>query len=217
MRTDGLLNAATIAATALATVVAAFRLAEYRRAQTHLNDPAPTIVSNWFEFVAGRTAVGPRRAPVTVSVFFDFLCPYCHDTADDLRAIRLEFPQDVRVVYRHYAISRPAREAARAAFCADRFGRFPEMLEILFNISDSLARHSWPVIARAAGIGDTSTFASCLADPAIAAELTRDSTAAARLEVRAVPTLLINRYRFTGSLGLARLRYHITRALRESQ
>ena len=61
---------------------------------------------------------GPEDALITIIEYADFECPYCSVASVNLRALREKYPDDVRVVYRHFplaSIHDKAIPAARAA------------------------------------------------------------------------------------------------------
>lgn len=77
---------------------------------------------------------GPANAKVTIVEYSDFQCPACAAYAPVLEQLLTEFPNDVRVVYRHYPLPyhRQAEEAAIFAESAGRQGKFWEMNAMLF-------------------------------------------------------------------------------------
>ena len=64
---------------------------------------------------------GPEDALVTIIEYADFQCPYCSVTAGNLKALLEKYPDDVRVVYRHFPLASihdkaiPAAQAVEAA------------------------------------------------------------------------------------------------------
>ncbi len=68
---------------------------------------------------------GPEDAAITIVEYADFQCPFCPQAAVNLKAILEKYPEDVRVVYRHFplaSIHDKAIPAARAAEAAGRQG-----------------------------------------------------------------------------------------------
>ncbi|MEM6794214.1 MAG: DsbA family protein [Acidobacteriota bacterium] len=70
--------------------------------------------------VAGRPFLGNPEAPVTIVEFSDFQCPYCARGAATVEQILEKYPQDVKVVFKHFPLGfHPwAKPAAIAANCA---------------------------------------------------------------------------------------------------
>lgn len=78
---------------------------------------------------------GPANAKVTIVEWSDFQCPACKAYAPVVNAIALMYPNDVRIVYKHFplkSIHLRAEIAARAAVAASMQGSFWEMTDKLF-------------------------------------------------------------------------------------
>ena len=54
---------------------------------------------------------GPTDAWVTIVEFSDFQCPYCGLAQPTLEQLLLDFPADVRLVFKHYPLSFNANAA----------------------------------------------------------------------------------------------------------
>lgn len=52
---------------------------------------------------AARASRGPENAPVTIVEYSDFLCHYCGQAAGTVKTLLERHPQDVRLVYKHFA------------------------------------------------------------------------------------------------------------------
>ncbi len=57
--------------------------------------------------------LGPAHAPVTIVEYGDFECPTCKQAAPSLKLLLSHFPEQVRLVFRHF----PVEEVASA--CAE--------------------------------------------------------------------------------------------------
>ena len=51
----------------------------------------------------GRAALGPQNAPVTIVEYSDFLCHFCAQAAGSVKALMQKHPNDVRLVFKHFA------------------------------------------------------------------------------------------------------------------
>jgi protein-disulfide isomerase len=138
-------------------------------------------------------AYGPLDAPVRVYVLSDFQCPVCRRTVEPLKYLARRHPADVRIVFKHNALSSHARAAAAAAasIAAFRQGKFWAFSDRVFEHhgpydDDSLATH-----AQALGL-DVASFRKDLADPAVAAQVQYESGLATSVELRSTPTFIIN-------------------------
>ena len=71
--------------------------------------------------VAGSPFKGPGNAKVTLVEFSDFQCPFCARVGPTLKRINEEYPDDVKIVFKHLPLSfhkqaQGAAEASEAAF-----------------------------------------------------------------------------------------------------
>lgn len=154
---------------------------------------------------------GARDAPVHVVEFSDFGCGYCRkfhlETASTLREeyvetgmVRWKTIPFVTGLFSH------SRQAARAAECAARQGRYAPMAHRLFEDqptwkpSDDPGPH-FRDYAREAGL-DLDRFDACVVEGRGAERVEGANRAAAQLGVRATPTFFIDSYPVQGALPL---------------
>jgi protein-disulfide isomerase len=96
-------------------------------------------------------------------------------------------------------VHRSACEAAIAAECAARFGRFWDYHDRLFADQTRLGRDD--LIATAVDLGiDRAAFTACLHDGAARARVVADAAAGARIGVKSTPTLFIDGRTVEGAL-----------------
>jgi len=79
---------------------------------------------------------GPTQAPVTFLEYSDFQCSTCAQLASVLAELREEYPDDLRLVYRHFPLITVYDKtliAAQAAETAGAQGKFWEMHDLLFK------------------------------------------------------------------------------------
>ena len=90
-------------------------------------DPAfpPITDSDW--------QLGPKDATVTILEYSDFQCPYCSQVSPMLNELLNIFPDDFRLVYRHFPLNIHDKSilSAQAAEAAGLQGKFWEMHELL--------------------------------------------------------------------------------------
>lgn len=65
---------------------------------------------------------GPDNAPITIVEYADFQCPYCSVASINLRALIEKYPDDVRVVYRHFPLASIHDKAILATQAAEAAG-----------------------------------------------------------------------------------------------
>ena len=154
---------------------------------------------------------GPADAAITIVEFSDFECGYCAKAFRDLRELERVQGHSLRVVFHHFPLDpdchphvpspvhRSACQAAIAAECAARFGRFWDYHDRLFENQQRLDHDD--LIATAADLGiDRAEFAACLDDPAARGRVVADAAAGAQLGVKSTPTLFINGRTVEGAL-----------------
>ncbi len=82
---------------------------------------------------------GNENAKVTLVEWSDFQCPACRAYAPILEDLVKQYPNDVRIVYKHFplkSIHFRAQDAAQASEAAARQGKFWEMAQLLFAGQD---------------------------------------------------------------------------------
>lgn len=176
-----------------------------------------TTLDRWSEYADSGHRFGPADAPVRVVIFSDFQCPACAVAASHLRALRVRYPNEIALYYRHFPLPSHAHAiaAARASECAAAQDRFEPYHDALFADQRSIGQRHWTSYAVAAGVPDTAAFRRCAADQAGVPALARDMVAGERLGVEATPTILINQFRIRGVFPLDSMSVYIDRALAE--
>ncbi len=162
----------------------------------------------------GHASLGPADAPVTVVVFSDFECPYCRRFNGALDRVREEFPDRMRLVFRHYplrSIHPLAQKAGEAAACAADQGKFWEFHDALWADSD-LTREVLEEHARLVGL-DTGEFTECLNSGRNYDRVQNDLEAAMDLGQSGTPAVFVNGRKVGGAIGYAQFRAEIEREL----
>jgi protein-disulfide isomerase/uncharacterized membrane protein len=163
---------------------------------------------------------GPANASVTIVEFSDFECPACAMAFHDLHDLASKNPEHIRLVFHHFPLDsecnanvptrlhRNACQAAIAAECAARHGKFWDYHDLLFGDQERLGRDD--LIAKATGLGiPAEAFTACLDDPSARARVVADAAAGAKLGVKSTPTLVINGRTIEGALDRNRYEYVI--------
>ncbi|MCW5874679.1 MAG: peptidylprolyl isomerase [Anaerolineales bacterium] len=129
-------------------------------------------------------ARGSEAAPITVLIYSDFQCPSCATFAQTLARLQAEYPDAIRIVYRHYPLigseAQPLNDKAAlavvAAEAAGEQGMFWEMYDLLYSQQAEWANLSteefqaW-LLQQATTLGmDRSAFASALLSEELAAK-----------------------------------------------
>ncbi|NRA02671.1 MAG: DsbA family protein [Myxococcales bacterium] len=138
---------------------------------------------------------GNPNAAVTIVEFSDFQCPFCAKSLPLLNQLVAKYPDQVRLVYKHFPLSfhQQARPAAIASLAAQEQGRFWEYHDVLFANMAKLNTADWEGFAKEAGL-DVGRFKQDLA--AKQAEYDRRVTAdfndGQKAAVSGTPTVYIN-------------------------
>lgn len=138
--------------------------------------PAPELVT-LFSPQPGDWIYGSEDAAVTIVEYSDFQCPYCNQLAPVLDELKKAYPDDVRLIFRHFplaSIHDKALLAAQAAEAAGKQGKFWEMHDFLFANTQTWVPLSvddfstWLVENAPESVGlDAAQFESDLNDPTI--------------------------------------------------
>lgn len=160
------------------------------------NAPLPTVViDGWEEFNESGVRMGLEEAPLVITEFMDFTCPFCRDLAPVTDSLLSAYPRKVAIVVQHFPL--PNREmslpAAMAAECAGEQGQFKAMYHVLFANMDSIGRWDWADFAMEAGVSDIRAFETCIERPAEEFErIARGQEIGVETGVFATPTVWVN-------------------------
>jgi protein-disulfide isomerase len=141
---------------------------------------------------------GAWTSPLIMTVFSDFQCPLCGRFARETLAAFIPRYVDtgkVLLAFRNRpltAIHPYAQEAATAAICAARQGRFWELHDLLFQPRLSLSSRRIRDQVKTLGLNPVE-FRACVADRDLAAQIKRDVDAGTALGVTGTPASLVGR------------------------
>ncbi|MFN2479848.1 MAG: DsbA family protein [Pseudonocardiaceae bacterium] len=156
-------------------------------------------------------ALGRPDAPVVISEWGDFQCPFCRAyTLNTEPSLVRQYVDSgrVRLEWHDFAYLGPESAlAARAARAAGRQGRFWQYHDALYRQQgreNSGAVSDASLIATARSLGlDPVRFQRDYADPAIAAQVSADRELGAALGVTGVPSFIIGGQMIVGAEPLA--------------
>jgi protein-disulfide isomerase len=142
---------------------------------------------------AGRPALGPAGAPITMIEFSDFQCPYCLRVFPTLMKVLDTYGDRIRLVYRHYPLKNhpQARPAAEASQCAHEQGKFWPFHNLLFEKPGQLSDEQLKQAAVAVGI-EPAAFNACVDSHKYAADVDADMQAGDQAGVSGTPAFFIN-------------------------
>lgn len=135
---------------------------------------------------------GPADAPVTLTLFTDFECPYCSKMPPLIEQVMKNNPKNVKVVFKNMPLKfhKMARPAAYAALAAQEQGKFWEFHDRLFN-TKKLSTESIDKIATDLKL-DMAKFKADMKSPEILAKVEKDLKDAKQAGVTGTPTVFIN-------------------------
>ena len=150
----------------------------------------------------------------TVVEFVDFECPFCRRQQEALAPVLASYASRVRVIRKNVPLSfhEHARDAARAACCAEEQGRGEAVAAALFRAEDLTPAGCERVVSDAHA--DLAAYRACLASHRPDAAIERDLNDARAAGVSGLPTLYVGVERFEGLTDADTLRASIERALR---
>ena len=150
---------------------------------------------DWGFKVEGEPTLGPKDAPVTIVEFSDFQCPYCARGADTVSAVKKQFGNKVRVVYKNYPLQMhpEAKPAAEAALCVneqspDKFWSFHDKL---FANQDALSKDDLKKYAGEVK-ADVKKFEECFDGKKYAPQVQASMNEGQQLGVNSTPSFFIN-------------------------
>jgi protein-disulfide isomerase len=160
---------------------------------------------------------GSLDAPVVITEFGDFECPYCGDAYDVLEEIREKYGSRVALVFRHCPLPMHphAPAAAEAAEAAGEAGKFWEMFDQLYRHQEALTDGDLREYARAAGVDPTSVERA-IDRKTYTKRIERDMQSAQDSGIPGTPALFINGFAFEENISVETLSDVIDRALAQS-
>ncbi len=143
--------------------------------------------------VSGSPFKGPEDAPVVLTIFDDFECPYCARLAPLLDQVVKQYPEAVKLVFKHFPLRnhKNAVKAALASLAAEKQGKFWEFHDLLFANYNQLSDEKIEEIARVLNL-DMERFKTDMQDPALVNSIRQDMMQAVNAGVRGTPTLFVN-------------------------
>ena len=163
---------------------------------------------------AGDAVLGDPKAPVVVTVYSDFECPFCARVLDPLGRVMEEFRGKVRLSFKHFPLKmhEQAPLAHEAALAAGEQGKFWQMHDVLFANQNALGRAS--LLKHAAALNlDMDRFREALDSRKYRSKVEDDLTEGVRLRVSGTPTIFVNGVELTSGNRVEDFREAIHREL----
>jgi len=157
---------------------------------------------------------GPASAKVTIFEFSDFQCPYCKRGRDTMDEMLKAYPNDVKVVFKHFPLSfhKEAEPAARASWAAQQQGKFWEYHDILFNNQDKLGADYYLATARELKLDETK-FKADMNSEAAAKQVKEDNDSGSKNGIQGTPGFFVNGVAVKGAYPPAHFKQIVDRWL----
>jgi protein-disulfide isomerase len=138
-------------------------------------------------------AKGAANAPVTLTVFSDFQCPYCSRLVPFVDEVLAKNPDKVRIVFKQFPLRMHnfALPAALASLAARDQGKFWPMHDLLFANSSQLSDEKIRSLAQQVGL-DLARFDKDRNDKRLRDEVQRDMELGQKAGVQGTPSVFIN-------------------------
>ncbi len=147
---------------------------------------------------------GPKDAPITITEFSDFQCPFCSRINDPVKAAMDKYPGKVKVVFAHFPLgfhqmARPAATAAQTAW-EDSPEKFWKLHEALFANQKDLSEEKIDALAKEAGV-DMAKLADNKKNKKFDPLFDKTTEMGTKAGVEGTPTILINGRKFEPLAG----------------
>jgi protein-disulfide isomerase len=154
----------------------------------------------------GEVITGVETAPVKITLFSDFECPYCKRLYGALTQLEKAHPNDVFITHRQFPLPnhKLGEEAAKGSYCAGEQGKFKAYYDSVFSSPGRLTGGLLASIPERIGL-DGKKFDDCVINPATAVAIEEDKAEGRRIGVQATPTMIINGRKQAGAASFENL------------
>ncbi len=166
-----------------------------------VNAPAPAAArppvdpNKVYEIPVANSAIrGPQDAPVTVTMFSDFQCPFCQQAIGIVDEVLKQYPKDVKFVMKQFPLRQihpNAEPAAEAAIAAGKQGKFWEMHDELYKNGRNLSPETIKGIAEKIGL-DMKKFDADRQSDEVKKQIDAELALGQQVDVRGTPSIFVN-------------------------
>ena len=170
-----------------------------------------------FNDATNSPSIGFKEAPVSITEFSDFQCPYCREVRDTIKQVLRDYGSDVRIIFKHLPldIHAEAFASARAAFCAGEQGFFWPYHDALFS-AETFSPEAFSKIASKLGLS-IPNFNACLSSEVSRTAILKDMREAKKFGIDTTPTFIVNGRLVRGAIGLKEFKTIIGRELNSAR
>ncbi len=160
-------------------------------------------------------SLGPDSARITIIEYSDFQCGICANLALNLHELQGQYPDDVRIIFRHLPLTEEHDKAALAAQAAEAAGlqdRYWQMHDLLFSTQDdwidlSVKEFSAWLLAEAGNLGlDADQFEEDLTSDQVVTAVFEADALNADTSLTSPPAIFFNKNLYQGWVDLDSLR-----------
>lgn len=176
--------------------------------------PAVPVPQGLPDLIAKEIADTPK-GKVSVVDFVDFECPFCRATHAAMEPVRAKHQAELRIVRKQVPlrIHPHARDAAKAACCAEELGHGDDFAQALFSTPvEKLTPDECEILAKSMGI-DTDKYRSCMQSARVEERLKADSDTFKAVHGHGLPTIWVHDEELKGEQSTEDLEDAVTRAL----
>lgn len=175
-------------------LIAFFSFNVFEQVKTILKQTTAPTINLDRETVENKTDPywGALDAPIVIVEFSDFECPYCKQIYPILRELSIDYPTEVKFIYRDFLGHEHSQKSAEAAECAYDQNKFLPYHDKLFTNQENLDVASLKKYARQVGINNLDEFDKCLDSGQYEKEVSADFADAIKLGIKGTPTFFIN-------------------------
>lgn len=162
--------------------------------------------------------IGKSSAKITMIEYSDFQCPFCQRHEPTLKQLLTQYPNDVKLVFRHYPLSQihpNAEKAAEASECVAKIGgndKFWQMHDKLFENQATLGADTYKRLAGEVGV-DVAKFTACLDSGEMAARVALDTASGNDAGVSGTPATFVNGTMLEGAQDVSAFQTEINKIL----
>jgi protein-disulfide isomerase len=176
----------------LLEVLQKYALEQQQKEQQAQADTVKLARKDVKSFIGDSPTMGAKDRKIVMVEFSDFQCPYCSSASVGVKQFMAKHKDKVTLVYKHFPLTQihpEALPAARAAWAANKQGKFWEYHDVLFANQAKLGEPLYLETATKLKL-DLKKFN---ADRKIAdAAIVKDFTLGRKVGVEGTPTILLN-------------------------
>jgi protein-disulfide isomerase len=152
-------------------------------------DTTPKVIPQGTSF-----SQGPDKALLTIVEFSDLQCPYCAQSAPILDSLARSYPNDVKVIFKHFPLSfhPQAKAAAAAAIAAGKQGKFFEFRYKVAPHFKDLKDSVYVGVAKELGLNIEQFKKDMALTPEVGGILDQDMQLGRKIGVEGTPTIFVN-------------------------